>query len=279
MGLNVSMGYNSKAEWIAETNFAEGADTSMDGVTVKSFGKIKSIELSSSEEREDVYTIESQNRTNDPIINEIHELTISTYWQSAANNTVYEFLSDALSDQKSYCIKLTSKPDGSTPEYLYLEGCTLTGFSINSNTGSSVEVELNIRVAEIYDDDYVAASPASTPETGSTTSSVDPSVYHDLTITFPANLLAIASNLQEFSFDVNFNNIEIKNYTTKGIVGNPQGAHEISFNFSAYGDGTSQGAGGLLSKLLGDGSGNITWSDGTYTFTLRLLLLVAVMIQ
>jgi hypothetical protein len=267
MGLSVSMGYNTGVQWIVESTYAEGADTTVDLKSLKSIGLTKSVELSSSVEREDAYGIESQNRINDPIINEIHELTITTYWQGAATETVYEFLKSALTAQNSYVIRIEAKPDGSTSEFLYLEGCTLTGFSITSDTGAVVEVELTIRVAEIYSNDWVAVLTESATGTTDTT---DPTVYHDLTITFPAGLLAIASELQAFSFEVNFNNIEIKNYSSPGIVGNPQGGIEITFSFSAYGDGTTQGATALLSKLLGDGSGTITWADGGVpkTFTL-----------
>jgi len=148
---------SSYAEGVATTcATAGGADTSF----FKAFGIVTEFNLNPALTRGNISGIGNQTRTNDPILQENYELSISVLWQDdASQGTIHQFLED-LEDQSydaSYLIRIRSLNDGSNDEFLYLLGCVLQNFSVKTNVGDFLVVDLSFKCKQIHNDDWVAS--------------------------------------------------------------------------------------------------------------------------
>lgn len=279
MTQGVAMGYGADlVGWYAEANFADASFTTIGTpVALNGFGKVTEFTFTAGVERQAIRGVGHQKRQNDPIVSESFELSVSTLWQyDAVNDTIYDLITDLINNvgnsRKSYCVKVLAKPDGATEEFLYLLGVTLRNFSVALALDDTIKVEISFDVADI--DDGEETSPArdwGTADIGTdpTNSSLDPTTYSGATITTWGITPSLIAQLQDFNFEFNVNPILIKNYTSKSHINQAQGAIDISYSGSAFGDGTSMGAAAIVNAVLSDSSGNIVIDiDGTYSFTL-----------
>lgn len=268
--VNISVGYNAQIGWGAEAAFAEGADTTL-AAAVNGMGIITDCTINTSVERTHVYGIGNQTRVNDPILSESYEWSVSILWQNAATDTAYEFIKDIIDNygasRKSYCIRIDTIPDGSTTEILYLEGATINNISIDANVGDVVKTEISGIAKEVFGDDWTSTKyPNATDVTVDTT---DPEQYHGSAIGGFSNIVDVSSQLTKFHVEINYNNNRIDTFSGANMVLASQGAIEVSFSGTVYGDGTSMGVGDMLSDMIGDQSDNLTFGiDGTKTLTL-----------
>jgi len=160
------MGYNTTIGWQQESSYAEGSATtcatagSTDTSFFESFGVVIDFALSPAVTRYNKYGIGNQTRTNDPILQENYDLTITALWQDDGSmGTIYRFLEnweDASAD-KSYLIRIRALHDGSSDEFLYVLGCVLQSHNIKAEVGNEVSIELVFKCKQVEGDDWVAS--------------------------------------------------------------------------------------------------------------------------
>jgi len=269
--VNVSLGYNCQVGWNTETSYAEGADTTL-ASAVNGMGIITDFSINPSVTRKNVYGLGNQTRVNDPILSQTYEFSITILWQNAGTNSAYHFVNSIIDNYgtsaKSYCIRIDAKPDGSTAEYLYLEGCMISTISIKASIGDVVTVDISGWCKEVFGDDWT--STCYPTATSITVDSTDPEPWHGSDVGGWSNIVDISGHLQDFSVEINFNPKRIDDFDSggKASLGVQEGI-EVSFSGTYYGDGTTMGASGVINDMISDQSDSIAWDlDGSHTLTL-----------
>ena len=275
--VNVSMGFDTHVGFQVETNFAEGADTTIGaGGTVDGMGVVTDFSFNPSVTRHHTYGLGSQTRRFDPIITQQYEWSVDLIWQDTTGPIVadnaYEFVKEIVSNigtaRKSWCIKVLATPDGSNVENLYLEGATVNDLSMKASIGEVITVSISGQAKELLGDDW-SATAYPTGSTSVTIDDADPAVYHQSDIAAFSTITDFSAQLQSWSLDLNWNSIRIDSYDSGGkMILQAQGKYDISVSGSFYGDSTSIGAGETFSDMA-TGSDPLTIAiDGTKTFTL-----------
>ena len=269
--VNVSMGYNCQAGWNTETNYAEGASTSLNAA-VNGMGLVSEVTVTPSVARKNIYCLGNQVRVNDPILSQNYDVSITMEWQNATTNCAYHWINDIIDNygtsRHSYCIRIDAKPDGTTAEYLYLEGMVVNNISFKFPVGDTITVEVSGWCKEGLGDDWSGTCyPTATSITVDTT---DPEQWHGADIAGWSNIVDVSGHLQEFTVEINYNAKRIDDFDSGGKASlGAQEAIEISWSGSYYGDGTTMGDGGVLEDMVGDKTDNIAIDvDGSHTLTL-----------